>query len=86
MDGSRGEPRQGGGMASRIPNGCAAIIEVAQGMMMFGDREIGRAMLRDLLQQATANNCVSRPECARALALIATMVGDDEHPPAQPQG
>ncbi len=64
-------------MASHIPDGCAAVIEVAQGMMVFGDREAGRAMLRDLLHQASVRHCADRPECARVLSVVAAMVGED---------
>lgn len=65
-------------MASRIPGGCAAVIEVAQGMIVFGDQEVGREMLRDLLRQASVNKCQDRPECARALSLVAALVADEE--------
>ena len=68
-------------MASHIPNGCAAVIEVAQGMMVFGDREAGRAMLRDLLKQAEIHRCADRPECAQALSAVAAMVGATDEDP-----
>lgn len=63
-----------------VPAGCAAVIETAAGMMMFGDPEIGRKMLEDLLQMAKASGCASRPNCSTVIDTVTELLrhGDEQ--------
>lgn len=57
-----------------IPAGCAAIIETAAGLMVFGEPGIGEKMLRELLETAERSGCASRPQCRGVLEKIAEML------------
>ncbi len=60
-----------------VPAGCAAVIETAAGMMLFGERDIGRQMLEELLRTASSAGCAQRPQCSAAVERVSELLREE---------
>lgn len=60
-----------------VPAGCAALVEAAAGMMLYGERDIGRKMLEELLRTASRSGCADRPHCGAMIARVAELLEQD---------
>ena len=56
--------------SAKFPARCAAIIDIANGMIRVGQAESGRAMLEDLLKTAERQGCGNNPACAVLLHQV----------------